>query len=44
MAEKVQDYEALLRDLTSRVGDSDADAIKMALEKVSYCCSGKPLI
>lgn len=36
LSEKVQEYEALLRDLSSRVGDEDAENIKRALEKVGF--------
>jgi Fungal specific transcription factor domain len=34
LAEKVADYEALLKDLCTRVGEEDANAIKALLEKV----------
>jgi hypothetical protein len=34
LAEKVADYEALLKDLCTRVGEDDANAIKALLEKV----------
>lgn len=34
MAEKVSDYEQLLKDLATRVNDTDAQLIKAALEKV----------
>ena len=35
MTEKVADYEKLLKDLASRVGDTDAQLIRTALERVS---------
>ena len=34
MAEKLADYENLLRDLSTKVGEKDAEAIQKALEKV----------
>lgn len=34
MTEKVADYEKLLKDLITRVGDADANLIRVALEKV----------
>ena len=34
MAEKVGDYEKLLRDLTHRVGEQDAHMIHAVLERV----------
>lgn len=34
LAEKVADYEALLRDLSSRVSEEDAIVIKTLLDKV----------
>lgn len=34
MTEKVADYEKLLKDLMSRVGDADAGLIRASLEKV----------
>ena len=34
MAEKLADYETLLRDLSSRVSEKDADMIRKSLEKV----------
>jgi hypothetical protein len=36
MTEKVQEYESLLRDLTSRVSEQDAELIQRALEKVCH--------
>lgn len=43
MTEKVADYEKLLKDLSTRVNDADAQLIKTALEKVFHqlyrvCC------
>jgi hypothetical protein len=34
MTEKVADYEKLLKDLSSRVNEADAQLIRAALEKV----------
>lgn len=34
MAEKLADYESLLRDLCTKVGEKDAETIRKALEKV----------
>lgn len=34
MAEKVADFEKLLKDLSLRVGDEDATQIRLLLEKV----------
>ena len=39
MTEKLADYEKLLKDLLSRVGDEDASLIRASLEKVR-----KPLL
>ena len=35
MADKLADYEKLLRDLNQRVSESDAQLIKAVLEKVT---------
>jgi hypothetical protein len=40
MAEKVQDYESLLRELAARVGEQDAELIQKALEKVFVPLTG----
>jgi hypothetical protein len=34
MTEKVADYEELLKDLITRVGNADANLIRASLEKV----------
>ena len=34
MTEKVSDYEKLLKDLSTRVGENDIELIRIALEKV----------
>lgn len=34
MTEKVAEYEKLLKDLITRVGDADANLIRASLEKV----------
>jgi hypothetical protein len=39
LAEKVADYEVLLRELSSRVGEDDADLIRGLLEKVPVACT-----
>lgn len=36
MAEKVADFEKLLKDLSSRVGEEDAAQIRALLEQVRY--------
>ena len=41
MSSKVNDYEKLLQDLSTRLGDEDAGAIRSVLEKVQ---SPAPLI
>lgn len=41
MAEKVQAYESLLRELAARVGEQDAELIQKALEKVFVPLTGE---
>lgn len=44
MTEKVADYEALLKDLMTRVSDADANTIRGLLEKVGRSCTWRTIM